>query len=121
MEKVFVLLRVESGETSKFLAKKNSRQTLERLPARGSRHADLVVIAVAVSPSPILFLLFGWQFAEIAVRIAMIFVGPLVVIDHFVMVPDVIVAVVGVIDPVVMMFGAGCADYGCRQGGGQKK
>jgi hypothetical protein len=53
--------------------------------------------------------------------IAVVFAGPLLVIDHFVVVPDVVVAVVGVIDPIIVMFGASRAQYGRRQGGGQKK
>lgn len=81
---------------------------------------DLVVVAVTVAPVPILFLLIRRQLAKIAIGIAMIFAGPLVVINHFVVVPHVIVAVVRVIDPVVMMC-ASRAQYGRCQGSGQNE
>jgi hypothetical protein len=78
------------------------------------------VIAVAVAPGPVLFLFSGRQVAEITIGIAMVFVGPLMVVDDLVMVPDVIVAVVGIVDLVVVM-GAGRAECGSRQGRGQEK
>jgi len=46
--------------------------------------------------------------------------GPLVVIHDFVVIPDVIVIVVGIVDPVVMM-GASRAQCSTRQGGGENK
>src|SRR5271155_841672 len=81
----------------------------------------LVVVAVGVAPGPVFFLLLRTQLAEIAIRIAMIFAGPLVVEDDLVIVPDVIVAVIGVIDPIVMMMPARHAQHRRRQGGGEKK
>jgi hypothetical protein len=66
--------------------------------------AALVRVAVAMPPGPVFLLLCRRELAKIAVRIAMIFVRPLVLIDHLVLIPDVIVAVVGIIDAVVMMF-----------------
>jgi membrane-associated protease RseP (regulator of RpoE activity) len=62
-----------------------------------------VVVAATVAPVPVFLLFLGRQSAKIAMRIAMVFAGPLFVIDDFVVVPDVVVAVIGVIDPVVMM------------------
>jgi hypothetical protein len=44
-------------------------------------------------------------------RIAMVFARPLLVKDHFVAVPDVIVAVVRVIGSIIMMLGASRAQY----------
>ena len=66
---------------------------------------------MAVAPAPIFFLFSGRQIAKIAMWIAVVFTGPLLVIDHLVLVPDVIVAVIRVIDPVIMMFGTGRAQY----------
>jgi hypothetical protein len=62
-----------------------------------------IVIAVpaAVTPSPILFLFLGRTLAKASVFVA----GPLVVVDKFIIVPNVAVAVIGVVDSVVM-FGA---------------
>ena len=74
---------------------------------------DLVMIAMAVAPVPILFLFSRRQLAKIAIGIAMVFARPLVVINDFVVVPDVVVAVVGIIDLVVMM-SAGRAECGSR-------
>ena len=71
-------------------------------------------------PGPILLLFAGRQLAKIAIGIAVVFVGPALVVDHFVTVPDVVVAVVGVIDPVIMMGASRCTQYGRRQGGGQE-
>ena len=80
-----------------------------------------VVIPVAVPPGPVFFLLSRRNFAEIAIGIATIFMRPLVVINHLVVVPNVVVAVIGVIDAVVMMMGARHAQHGGRQGGGQEQ
>jgi hypothetical protein len=78
-----------------------------------------VVIAVAVTPSPVLFLFFGRQLAEIPMFVTVVFAGPLLVIDDLAAVPDVIIAVVGVIDPIVML-GASRAYSRTRQRGGQE-
>ena len=72
-----------------------------------------MVIAVAVTPSPVFFLFIRRQVAKIAIGVAVIFARPLVVVDDFVVVPDVVVAVVGIIDLVVMM-SAGRAECGSR-------
>ena len=66
---------------------------------------------MTMPPGPVFFLFFGTQLAKIAMRIAMIFAGPLVVVDHFVMVPSVVVAIVGVIDAVVVMLRASRAEH----------
>ena len=69
-----------------------------------------IVVAMAMAPGPIFLLLFWPDFAEVAIFVAMIFAGPLVVIHDLIVVPHVIIAVVGVIDPIIMMmFGAGRA------------
>jgi hypothetical protein len=82
---------------------------------------SLVVVPVAVPPGPILFLFPRRQMAEIAVGIAVVFARPLVVVDDFVVIPDVIVAIVGVIDPVIMRMAASrYTQYRRRQGSGQK-
>ena len=77
----------------------------------------VIVVAVGVAPGPVFFLLLRTQLAEIAIRIAMVFAGPLVVEDDLVIVPDVIVAVIGVIDPIVMMMAARHVQHRRRQGG----
>jgi hypothetical protein len=69
-----------------------------------------------MAPGPILFLLSGRQFAEVSMLIAVVLVGPLAVVTHLIVVPNVVVAVIRVVDPVVMMF-AGCAKYGTRKRG----
>ena len=70
----------------------------------------VVVVAVAVAPVPVLLLPFGWELAEVYVFVVVVLAGPLLVIDHFAVIPDVVVAVVGVVDPVVVC--AGRARYG---------
>jgi hypothetical protein len=80
----------------------------------------LVVVAVAVTPVPVFFLLIGGQMAEITVGVVVSFGGPLVVIDDLIVIPDVVVVVVGVVDAIIMM-PAGDAEHGTGQGGGQKE
>lgn len=80
----------------------------------------LVVVAVAVAPVPIFFLLLGAQMAEITIGIAVIFDRPLVVVDDLIVIPDMVVVVVRVVDSVVMM-PAGHSKHGTGQGGGQKE
>jgi hypothetical protein len=58
------------------------------------------MVPVTVAPGPVFLLFFGRQLAKITIGIAVVFAGPLIVVDHFVVVPDVVVAVVGVIDTV---------------------
>lgn len=69
----------------------------------------MIVIAAAVSPGPVFLLFFGGQFPEVAVFVSMVFPRPRVVVRNLIIVPDVVIAVVGVIDSVVMMMGAGHA------------
>jgi hypothetical protein len=84
-------------------------------------NGSLVVVTVTVAPVPVFLLFFGRQLAKIAMGIAVVFAGPLVVVNNFAVVPLVVVAVVGVIDPVVMVFGASCAQDGRRQRRGEKE
>ena len=74
---------------------------------------------VAVPPVPILFLFIRWNLAEVAIRIAVRFGCPPMVVADFVVIPDVIVAIVGVIHAIVMMLGAAGRreghDYGSRK------
>src|SRR5258707_2838639 len=67
----------------------------------------MVFVAIAVSmvmtPGPVFFLFFGRNLAKVASSVPMSLIGPLPVINHFVIVPDVIVGVVGVVDAVVMV------------------
>jgi hypothetical protein len=65
----------------------------------------VIVVPAAVTPSPILFLFPGRKLAKVSVFVAVVVAGPLVVVDNFIIVPNVVVAVVGVVDSVVM-FGA---------------
>jgi len=80
----------------------------------------VVVVPVTVPPSPVLLLIFGREFAEIAMWIAVIFACPLVVIDHLAVVPFMVVGVVRVIDAIGMMFCASRPKYGNCQGGCQE-
>jgi hypothetical protein len=66
-----------------------------------------IVIAVTVAPGPIFLLLFGREFAEVAVFVAMILARPLMVINNLFIIPDVIVAVVGIVDSIVVGVSAG--------------
>lgn len=82
--------------------------------------AVVVVVSVTVAPGPVFSLLFGTQLAEIPLFVAMVFAGPLMVINHLVVIPHVIVAIVGVLNPVGMMFGTGGARYRTCQRRGQQ-
>jgi hypothetical protein len=73
---------------------------------------------MAVAPSPILFLLVGRDVAKVTMFIVMVFVRPLVVIDDFVVIPNVVIAVIRVIHAVGMMMGARRDEHGRRQRGG---
>jgi len=70
----------------------------------------VIVVPAAVTPSPILFLFLGRKLAKVSVFVAVVVAGPLVVVHNFIIVPNVVVAVVGVVDSVVM-FGACHAHY----------
>jgi hypothetical protein len=72
---------------------------------------------MTVPPVPVFFLPVGRQFAEVYMFVVVALAGPLVVENHLVVVPDVVIAIVGVIDPVY----AGRADYARRQGASQDK
>jgi hypothetical protein len=62
----------------------------------------VVAVPVAMPPGPILFLFFRGQPAEVSVSVTVILSSPLVIVNDFVVVPDVVVAVIGVIDPVMV-------------------
>ena len=66
----------------------------------------VVAVPVAMPPGPILFLFFRGQPAEVSVSVTVILSSPLVIVNDFVVVPDVVVAVIGVIDAIVVMMGA---------------
>jgi len=72
--------------------------------------AVAVVVAMIVAPGPVLFLLLRRQLFKLDMRISMGFDSPTVVINHFIVVPMVVVGVIGVVDPVGMMLGTsdGC-------------
>ena len=72
-----------------------------------------IVVVVVVSPGPVFFLFFGAKGLEIAIAIAMILLGPAMVIDDFVVIPDVVVSVVRIVDAIGMMLGA--SDSGQRR------
>jgi hypothetical protein len=65
-----------------------------------------VVVAVVVPPGPIILLLLRLEFAEIAVRVAMGFIRPAIVVNHFVVVPHVIVGVIRVVNTIGVVFAA---------------
>ena len=60
----------------------------------------LVVIGMMVAPVPVFALLFGRKRPKFAVGPVSLR-DPLVVVDNFVVIPDVVVAVVGVVDPIL--------------------
>jgi hypothetical protein len=63
----------------------------------------MIVIGVIVAPVPIFLLFTGRNMAEIAIRVAVRFSRPLVVIHHLTAVPGVIVRMVGIVNPVVAL------------------
>ena len=75
-----------------------------------------VAIAMIMAPSPVFLLFFGRNLAELAPCVPVSFIGPLPVKNQFVIVPDVIVGVIGVVDAIgVTMTGASQACCGhCR-------
>jgi hypothetical protein len=76
--------------------------------------------SVAVAPGPVFFLFAGGQVTEVSVLIAVVFAGPRLVVGDLSAVPDVVVAIVRVIDPMVMVC-ASRTQYRTRQGGGKNK
>jgi hypothetical protein len=62
-----------------------------------------IVVSMAVTPGPVFFLFFGRQLAKIAIGVAVVFAGPLMVIDHLIVVPYVIIAVVRIVDSIVVV------------------
>jgi uncharacterized membrane protein YkvA (DUF1232 family) len=62
----------------------------------------MVVIAVAVPPGPIFLLFARRQTAEVSVLVAVVVASPLMIVTDLHIVPDVVVAVIGVIDPVMV-------------------
>lgn len=79
----------------------------------------LAVITMAVTPGPVLFLLFRRDVAKIAMLIIMIFARPLVVINILIVVPDVIITVIRIVDPVIMVVIASSAKNSARHRSGE--
>jgi hypothetical protein len=77
----------------------------------------VVVVAVTMTPGPVFFLFPRRQFAEVAMFVAVIFVSPILVVGYLVVIPDVIIAVIGIIDPIVVV-AAACGD---KHGRGQSE
>jgi hypothetical protein len=82
------------------------------------RYLVVVVVPMTVAPVPVLLLLSGRKLAKVSMFIPVVLVGPLTVVNHLLVVPDVVIAIIRVIDPVVC---ATRAQYGTRQRGGQEK
>jgi hypothetical protein len=78
----------------------------------------VVVVTVAVAPGPIFFLFARRNLAEIAMFVAMVFPRPAMVVNNFVIVPDVVVAVIGIVDPIIMMSTTSHAEYRTHKRGG---
>jgi len=74
----------------------------------------MVRVAVAMTPSPIFFLLIRGQSAEVAIGIPMPFRGPLIIMSNFITVPSMVVAVIRVINSVIATF-ATSTDYRTSQ------
>jgi hypothetical protein len=72
---------------------------------------------LTVAPSPIIFLLIGRQFAEVSMLVVMMIVGPLVVVADLLVVPNVVVTIVGVVDPMVMVCATHAQGGTCQCGG----
>ena len=64
----------------------------------------MIVVAVVVAPRPVLFLFLRRKFAEVSIVIPVRLVRPAVVINDFVIIPNVIIGIIGVINAVSMMF-----------------
>ena len=67
----------------------------------------MVTVAVIVTPGPVFFLFLRRNSAEVAVRVAMGFVGPAMVVNNLVIVPHVVVGVVRIVNAIVVMMLAG--------------
>jgi hypothetical protein len=82
----------------------------------------VMITIVVVSPSPIILLFVRRQPLELAMRVTMSLSGPLVVVDNFIAVPNVIVRVIRVVGPIVMVISAGetCERRGQRSGQQQR-
>jgi len=65
--------------------------------------AVAIRVSVVMAPRPVFFLFFGRNLAKVPAGVAMTFIGPLPVVNHFLIVPDVIVGVVRVVDAIVVM------------------
>ena len=61
------------------------------------------MVCMVMAPGPVFFLLVGRSLAKVPAGVPMIFIGPLPVVNHFVIVPYVIVGVVGVVYAIVVM------------------
>ena len=71
----------------------------------------MVMIFMAVAPGPIFFLFSRRQLPEIPMFITVVFLRPLMVTNILVVIPDVVIAIVGIVDPVVMMMRARCSEH----------
>jgi hypothetical protein len=85
--------------------------------ARELEPASEIAGSVAMPPAPVFLLFFGRQRAEVAIGIPVVFRCPLIVVNNFVVIPSVVVAVLGVINPFVMARAAR-SDYRTRQHSG---
>jgi hypothetical protein len=108
---------VEIGTRLQVLQRK--KQASASALACSKQRIDLV-ISMTVAPVPVFLLLFRRQSAKVSMFVAVVFAGPALVEDDLVVIPNVVVAVVGVVDAVIVMC-ASRARYGRRQGGGEKK
>ncbi len=80
----------------------------------------VVTIGVTVAPVPVFLLLVFVQLAIVAMRFAVGFDDPLVVVDAFVVVPAMIVVEIGVVGAVAM-FGATGGEERDEEGCGQEQ
>jgi hypothetical protein len=76
------------------------------------------MVPVTVAPIPILLLFPRRQLAKVPMLIPVVLVGPLPVVNDLFAVPDMIVAIVGIVDPVMMC--TSYAQHRARQRGGQE-
>jgi hypothetical protein len=62
---------------------------------------------VVVTPGPVFFLFFVRNPAEVAVRVAVGFIGPAIVVTNFFAVPHMVIGVVGIVHAIIVMMLAG--------------
>ena len=74
----------------------------------------IMVAIMIVTPRPVILLFVGRQFLELAMWVTMSFSRPLVVVNHFIVIPHVIVRVIRIVSPIVVVVVS--AGQSCERG-----